>query len=178
MNTEKFLEKINDQAKAYYSSTIDSSIEEGKNLNWLLGLAGGALIFSFNKYDQIDPSEAPLILIQEIIFILIISVGYIHRVAIKKFKDDTLSIMRMLDFLKLEFNLVPDEIEDDLENGYFDQIYSDYMDGEYFIEESSDRFEQLMHFRNKNYKRYNVLTVISILLIIIQFGCFFISILF
>ena len=177
MDTDFFLEKINNQAKDYYSSTIDTSIEESKNLNWLLGLAGGALIFSFNNHDKVVISENPLILIQSIIFVLIIVIGYAHREAIKRFKNDTLAVIRMLDFLKFEFQLVPNEIEYDIEHGFFDEIYLDYMDGEYFQEESSEKFELLMHSRYRNFRIYGTLRIISILLIIMQFSCYFISIL-
>ena len=61
MESSKIIDKINDQAKMYYSSSIDNCVEDSQNVNWLLGLAGAALLFSFNKFENIDLSEKPLI---------------------------------------------------------------------------------------------------------------------
>lgn len=177
IDSSRIIDKINDQAKMYYSSSIDDCLEDSKTVNWLLGLAGVALLFSFNKYESIHLSESPLTLVQSITFVAIIITGFIYRTTIKNFKRDTASVIRMFDFLRFEFDLVPDEIESDLENGHFNKVYDDYVDGEYFIEDSADRFDDLMRSRDKHFIRYKRLTILSIVLMCVQFGCFFLSIL-
>lgn len=177
MDHSKIIDKINDQAKGYYSSSIDDTLEDSKTTNWLLGLAGGALLFSFNKVDHIIISESPFIIVQALTFVGIIITGFIYRTAVKNFKKDTASIIRLFDFLRFEFDLVPDELINDLENEHFDQVYSDYVNGRYFIDGGADRFDYLVHKRDRHYSQYRRLSVLAIILMVVQFGCFFLSLL-
>lgn len=154
MDASKIIDKINDQAKGYYQSSIDESAEESKTTNWLLGLAGGALIFSFSRVESIDLTVAPVIGIQALTFVGIIITGYLYRVSIQNFKKTTASVMRLLDFLRFEFDLVPDEVINDLEEGNFNQVYNNYVDGEYFIEDGADKFDGLINDREAYQKQY------------------------
>ena len=179
MDSSKIIDKINDQAKKHYASAIDECVEDSKNVNWLLGLAGAALLFSFNKFDGIDLSKTPfvLIMVQAFTFVAIIVTGFIYRTTIKNFKRDTAKVMRMLDFLRFEFDLVPDEIVSDLENGKFDKVYDDYVQGVYFIDDGADQFDLAIESKERNFKLYKRLTILAIALMCVQFGCFFLNVL-
>ncbi|RNC86857.1 MAG: hypothetical protein ED556_05390 [Winogradskyella sp.] len=173
MNVIDFLDKINTHTKAIYENEIEQVNDNGKIINWLLGLAGGALIFSFNKYSEIDSSDFPIIMTQALLFFTIILVGYLHRVKTKVFKDHTIALIRMFDFLKIEFELVPDEIENELKTEKLDTIFDNYLNGEYIAEEEKEAFEKISNDQSSSYKATKFLTITSIILLVLEFGCFF-----
>lgn len=177
MDIEEFLIKINDHTKAIYKNEIEQVNENGKIINWLLGLAGIALLFSFNKYDAIDSEKLWIILVQAVIFISIIIVGFLHRLKTKSFKDHTVTIIRMFDFLKIEFELIPDEIVSSIETEQLITVFDNYLNGEFFEDESKETFERISNKQAESYSATRILTSISIVLMVLQFGCFFIMIL-
>ena len=143
MKIDAFLDKINTHTKAIYENEINQVSENGSIINWLLGLAGGALLFSFDKYDSIKSEDVWIISIQAMVFVLIIIVGFLHRIKTKEFRSDTIAMIRMFDFLKIEFELLPDEIESDLENEKLITVFDNYLNGEYFDEEDKPVFEDI-----------------------------------
>ena len=173
MEIDAFLEKINKHTKAIYENEIKQVSENGSIINWLLGLAGGALIFSFNKYDAIKSEDAWIISIQAIVFVLIITVGFLHRIKIKEFRDKTIAMIRMFDFLQIEFELLPDEIESDLEDERLLTVFDKYLNGDYFEEIDKSVFDKISAGQKRKYKLTRLLTILSIILMVVQFGCFF-----
>lgn len=176
MDIENFLDKINTHTKAIYENEINQVSENSSITNWLLGLAGGALLFSFNKYDAIGKDNISIIVFQSVIFIATIVVGFLHRLRTNIYRNQTISIIRMFDFLKIEFDLIPDEIEDDLESEGLITVFDNYLNGEYFDDEDKETFEILSNDQIKSYKKLKLLTGLAVLLMILQFGCFFIII--
>lgn len=173
MEIKEFLDHINNHTKAIYENEIEQVKENGTIINWLLGLAGGALLFSFNKYDSVNEENIPIIIFQAAVFVAIILVGFLHRVKTKTFRDNTTSMIRMFGFLKIEFQLVPDELENELENERLITVFDNYINGEYFDEEDKDIFEDLSKRQRRNYTLTKVLTTLSIVLMVVQFACFF-----
>ena len=143
MDINEFLEKINTHTKAIYENEIVQVSENGKTINWLLGLAGGALLFSFNKIDDVKEESIPIVYVQALIFIATIVVGFFHRTITQAFRDHTISIIRMFDFLKIGFELIPDEIESELENETLITVFDNYLNGEYFNEEDKETFDRI-----------------------------------
>lgn len=177
MQIKDFLNKINIHSKAIYQNEINQVYENGKIINWLLGLAGGALLFSFNRYENIEKDDIPIVIVQSLVFITIISVGFTHRIKTKSFKDNTVKMIRMLDFLKIEFEIIPDEIENDLEADGIYPVFDKYLNGKYFEEEDRIIFDKISAKQIRGYKTTRVLTILAILLMILQFGFFFYSLL-
>ena len=83
----------------------------------------------------------------------------------------------MFDFLRIEFELIPHDIKQELEEERLDVVFSNYLNGEYFEEQELSTFEDLGKKQNRNYKITIALGIFSALLMIIQFGCFFLLIL-
>ena len=83
----------------------------------------------------------------------------------------------MFDFLKLEFQLVPDEIVNDLQDSKLEKIFNDYLNGEYFQEKDEEYFLGALRKQNRDNLILKLLSIISIFLMILQFGCFFLMIL-
>jgi hypothetical protein len=106
MQTNDFLDRMHAHTKAIYENGIEQVTENGKITNWLLGLAGGALLLSFNKYDTIENKNITFIIVQALIFIATIFAGYLHRIKTKAYRDYTISIIRMFEFLKIEFEAI------------------------------------------------------------------------
>ena len=177
MDEKEFLEKINSHTIAIYKNEINQVNEKSIIINWLLGLASIGLLFSFNRYQSIDLNNIWLITSQFIIFIFIIIVGFLYRLKVKSFKENTISIIRMFDFLKLEFQLVPDEIVNDLQDSKLEKIFNDYLNGEYFQEKDEEYFLGALRKQNRDNLILKLLSIISIFLMILQFGCFFLMIL-
>ena len=177
MDINEFLGRINSHTKAIYENEIEGVAENGKIVNWLLGLAGGALLFSFNKYATIDSQNLYLIITQACIFITIIITGFLHRIVTKSFRSYTISIIRMFEFLRIEFELVPDEIESELKNEKLDKVFHNYLNGEYFDEQDSIIFENLGKKQIRSYRLTIGLAIFSVMLMLMQFGCFFVMVL-
>jgi hypothetical protein len=176
METNDFLDRIHIHTKAIYENEIEQVTENGKITNWLLGLAGGALLFSFSKYDVIENKNITVIIVQALIFIATIFAGYLHRTKTKAYRDYTISIIRMFEFLKIEFEAIPDELENDLENEKLITVFDNYLNGEYFDEDDTEIFENLCKDQINSYKMTKFLTSLSIILMLLQFACFFIII--
>ena len=83
----------------------------------------------------------------------------------------------MFDFLRIEFELKPHDLESDLINENLDVVFSNYLNGEYFDEQDVTTFVDLGKKQNRTYKITIAFSIFSVFLMIIQFGCFFISIL-
>lgn len=177
MEIKEFIERINTHTKAIYENEIDEVLENGRILNWLMGLAGGALLFSFSEFDKIDPANLSLIIIQAVTFVLIIATGLLHRIFTKAHRSYTIAIIRMFDFLRIEFELLPNDIEKELEEEKLDVVFSNYLNGEYFDELDTATFEDLGKKQKRSHRLTITLAIFSILLMIVQFSCFFISIL-
>ena len=177
MKIEEFLSKINNHTKAIYENEIEQVNENGRIINWLLGLAGLALLFSFNKYDSIGSEKFWIVLLQSLIFMSIIIVGFLHRLKTKSFRDHTIKIITMFSFLNIEFELIPDDIENDLETEELRKVFYDYLDGKYFEDDDLETFDSLSKSQIKSYTSTRNLTTISIVLMVLQFGCFFIMLL-
>ena len=177
MEIKDFLERLNSHSKAIYENEIVEVAETGKITNWLLGLAAGALLFSFNRYSTISNQDLVLILIQSIIFMCIVLTGFLHRLVVKSFRSYTVALTRMLDFLRTDFELVPDVIEYDLKNKTLKKVYSKYIDGNYFEDKEHDEFIRLGKLQMNSYSRTLKLTVIAVVLMMLQFACYFIVIL-
>ena len=173
MNINDFLDKINTHTKAIYENEIVQVSENGKIINWLLGLAGGALLFSFNKIDDVNVKSISIVYIQATIFMATIVVGFFHRTVTKAFRDHTISIIRMFDFLKIAFELIPDEIESELENETLITVFDNYLNGEYFDEDDKETFYKISKNQISSYRMTVFLTTLSIILMILQYGCFF-----
>ena len=152
MEIQEFIESVNNHTKEIFKNEIIEVNENGQIINWLLGLAGGALLFSLNRYSSAEPDNSLLIKIQIAFFALIIIVGFFHRIFTKSFRSFTVSMIRMFDFLAIEFKLEPDEIQSDIEDGHFDSICERYLEGEYFIDEDDKTFTDL---RKKYVRRRN-----------------------
>jgi hypothetical protein len=177
LKTREFLSRIHTHTKSIYQNEIVEVTENGKIMNWFLGLAGVALLFSFNQYNSLPEEHLGMLLAQALVFILIIVVGLLHRVYTKKFRSHTTAIIRMFDFLLIEFELVPDEITSALKDERFGDVFDNYINGVYFGEEDEPVFEQLVARQRFTYRLTNVLALLSILLMIIQFGLFFLLVL-
>lgn len=177
MEIREFIEKVNEHTKSIYENEIEEVLENGRILNWLMGLTGGALIFSFNGTKEIQPPELYLVIIQAITFICIIVTGFLHRLITKSFRSYTIAIIRMFDFLRIEFEILPHDIEKELEDEKLDVIFSNYLNGEYFDEVDTPVFEDLGKKQLRSYKTTIALAIIAAILMIIQFGCFFLTLL-
>ena len=173
MEIKEFLKRINTHTKAIYENERELALENGNIVNWLLGLASGALLFSFNKYNTISTDNFSIMTIQACIFVIIIVVGFLHRNKTKAFRSNTISMIRMFDFLAMEFELVPNEIENELKNEKIANIFDKYLNGYYFTENDMILFEEISRKQSLCNKAIKVLTILSIVLMLIQFGCFF-----
>jgi len=177
MNISEFIKTLNSHSKGIYESGITQMTENNKTVNWLLGLSGGALIFSFNKYGSINESNLKLILLQATTFILIILVGFLYRYTASKFKEYSNSILKMFDFLRIELELVSDFIEKEVKNEKLDAIFSNYLNGDYFQESDQVTFYNISTKQTRSKKQTFYLSIIAAILMLVEFSCFFIIIL-
>lgn len=177
MKTQEFLNRLHTHTRSIYENEIDQVTENGRIMNWFLGLAGVALLFSFNQYSEIEPDVLPITITQAIVFVLIIILGFLHRYFTKEFKSHTTSMIRMFDFLLIEFELVPDEITDALSNDRFDDVFIEYINGGFFQERDEEIFSDISMRQIRAYRTTLAISIISILLMVIQFGLFFLIIL-
>lgn len=173
MEISDFLETINAHTKSIYVNEIVQVAESGQITNWLLGLAGGALIFGFNKYSSIEDKDLPIVTIQAILFTAIVAVGYLHRLKTKAFRDHTTYLIRMFDFLKIEFDLIPNEIVEELKDEKLNVIFDNYLNGEYIAEDLKEEFAQISADQGQSYIATKVLTTTAIVLLVLEFGCYF-----
>ena len=177
MKTQEFLQRLHTHTKSIFENEIDQVNENGRIMNWFLGLAGVALLFSFNKYSEINSDALTFVIIQAIVFVLIIVLGFLHRYFTKEFKSRTTSMIRMFDFLLIEFELVPDDIINDLSNERFDSVFETYINGGYFQEKDEEIFAGISIKQIRAYRITLAISIISIILMMIEFGMFFLIIL-
>lgn len=177
MEIKDLIEKLNTHSIEIYKAEIAQMVENNKTVNWLLGLASAGLLFSFNNYTSIIKANSNILIFQAIIFLLIILVGYLYRRNSNKFMEHTISIIRMFDFLRIEFDLEPDFIEKECETEKLDTIFSNYLNGEYFQNKDQTIFEGISDNQSKSSKLISTLTFLAIALMIIEFGCFFLLVL-
>ena len=86
-------------------------------------------------------------------------------------------MIRMFDFLLIEFELIPDEIVNDLSNERFITVFRSYLNGEYFQEKDEEIFADISRKQIRAYRITLAISVVSILLMMVQFGMFFLIIL-
>ncbi|MGE4289922.1 MAG: hypothetical protein AB7E36_14650 [Salinivirgaceae bacterium] len=176
MDFDAFLNKLHNHSKAIYENAMDEATENGRIINWLVGLAGGGLIFSFNQYHNIAPDNKFLVVFQFFVFVLIIVAGFLHKWSTSRFRSETTAIIRMMDFLSIEFALVPDDLISEIENEKLDDVFFNYLNGTYFQDEDEQNFKELIR-KQTLYKRLSmVLTVGIVLLMLLQFSFFFVAV--
>ena len=176
MDIFEFLRKLNGHTKEIYLNEINEVVDKGGTLNWLLGLSGGVLIFSYDKI-KVNGYNYWLILIQSIIFLLIVITIYYQRKLSTQHREITISIVRMFEYLNFELELVPNEIQQDIEDGKkFNSIITDYVNGEYFQEDEVKTFNKLELLQKKKLNRINRLNKIAVFLMLVEFVCFFIGV--
>jgi hypothetical protein len=176
MDFDAFLEKLHNHSRAIYENAMDEATENGRIINWLVGLAGGGLIFSFNQYPSIAPENKFLVVFQFFVFVAIIAAGFLHKWATGHFRSETTAIIRMMDFLSIEFGLVPDDLISEIENEKIDDVFFNYLNGTYFQDEDEQTFKELMQKQNSFKKLCSVLTVAIVLLMLLQFSFFFVAV--
>ncbi|NER14831.1 hypothetical protein GWK08_15345 [Leptobacterium flavescens] len=177
MDFKEFVKTINGHTKAFYQNDIDQINENSKIINWFLGLAGGGLLFSFNKYDEANGENIQLITFQAALFVLTIIIGILHRYLTKVYKNRAVTIMRMFDFLAIEFKLVEgNEMENDLEDPdeKMDNIFNRYVNGGYFEDDDKKNFNKLYKKQRTNYNINLGMSIFSVLLVLAQFAFFFV----
>lgn len=176
MDFDAFLNKLHNHSRAIYENAMDEATENGRIVNWLVGLAGGGLIFSFNQYHNIAPENTFLVVFQFFVFVLIIAAGFWHKWSTSRFRSETTAIIRMMDFLSIEFALVPDDLISEIENEKLDDVFFNYLNGTYFQDEDEQNFKELIQ-KQTLYKRLTTaLTVGIVLLMLLQFSFFFVAV--
>jgi hypothetical protein len=176
MEFSQLLSRLNAHTVAIYENEIEEVSENGRIVNWFLGLAGGALLFSFSQLEADKTIDFWIILFQAIVFVLVILTGLAHRFFTKSFRSYTVAMIRMFDLLSIEFELIPEDLKEDLENGRIIAVFGDYLNGEYFDESDRDLFDKMGKKQIRSYGITRGLTVFAILLVIAQFGSFFFAI--
>lgn len=177
MDVATLIDKLNTHSTEIYRAEITQMAENNKTVNWLLGLAGAGLIFSFDKFSDIIDGNRAIIVFQASIFLAIIILGFFYRKVSNSFMKTTTSIIRMFDFLKIEFEIIPDLIEKECETEKLDTIFNKYLNGEYFQEKDQTVFESICAQQAKYNTLISQFTIASIILMIFEFACFFIIVL-
>ncbi|MBN2350014.1 MAG: hypothetical protein JXJ22_14335 [Bacteroidales bacterium] len=174
MDIQDYLKEINTHTIKIYENEISQVKENNAISNWLVGLSGGGLLFSFNSYSKINDEDLTIIIIQGGVFLLIILFGLLHRMYTKSFCNYTTSIIRMFDFLHIELKHQPDEFTQETESEKLLTVYDKYINGDYFYDEDLATFDTLCIKQIKRYKITIVLSICILLLLLVEFGFFFV----